>query len=130
MIRGQIGQSLLEMVVAIGVTTLVLTSLVAAVVISIRNAHFARNQSLATKYAQEAIEKIRIRRDIGGWSSFSEGVCENPPNLNPLPYPFSRIINCTPEGGGERMKVEVNISWSEGGRRHQTQLVSYLTKWK
>ena len=54
--KSEIGQSLLEVMVALAVSTLVLTSLVSAVVVSVRNARFAKNQSLATKYAQEGID--------------------------------------------------------------------------
>ena len=125
------GQSLLEVIVALAVTTLVLTSLVSATVVSVRNARFAKNQSLATKYAQEALERVRIYRDQSDWDNIfkTESNCENPPNLSTLPLLYNRVINCSLDAGERRMTVEVTVSWTEAGRSHQGQLTTYLTKW-
>ena len=127
--KSEIGQSLLEVMVALAVSTLVLTSLVSAVVVSVRNARFAKNQSLATKYAQEGIEKVRIYRDQNAWSDFDEPTCESVP-LAALPSPLNRSIGCTPQVGGDRMEVTVTVSWTEAGRTHQSQLTTYLTEWE
>lgn len=57
------GQSLLELVVVIGVSVLVIGSLTFATISSIRNAQLAQNQAQATRFAQEGIERIRDTRD-------------------------------------------------------------------
>lgn len=63
------GQTLFELVVAVGVSVLVVTGIVALVTLSLRNANFARDQADATRYAQEALEWLRLERN-SGWSAF------------------------------------------------------------
>lgn len=53
------GQSLLELVVGISLIAAVLTALVVTTTYSLRNTQFSKNQSLATKFAQENLEKVR-----------------------------------------------------------------------
>lgn len=57
------GQSLFEVVLALGIMTLITVGVVILTLYSIRNASFARNKNLAAKYAQEAIEWLRSERD-------------------------------------------------------------------
>lgn len=57
------GQTLLELVVVMGVSVLVIGALVFATISSLRNAQFSKNQTLATKLAQERIERVRTARD-------------------------------------------------------------------
>lgn len=57
------GQSLLELVVVIGVVVIVVGALVFATIASLRNASFSRNQAQATKLAQEGLEWVRLGRD-------------------------------------------------------------------
>lgn len=61
--QSQKGQSLLEVMVVLMITVLVLVALLTVVVVSLRNAQFAQNQTKATKYAQDAIERIKTLRD-------------------------------------------------------------------
>lgn len=69
------GQTLLEMVVVIAVALLVVSALTFATISSLRNSQYAKNQSLATKLAQEGVEKVRVIRDRNGVVNFkySEG---------------------------------------------------------
>lgn len=70
MLSDENGQTLLELIVVIGVAVIVIGALVFATISSLRNAQFAKNQSQATKLAQEGIERARLGRDrnqaIGG----------------------------------------------------------------
>lgn len=59
----QTGQTLLELVIVISVSVIVIGALVFATIASLRNASFSKNQSQATKLAQEGIEKVRVARD-------------------------------------------------------------------
>lgn len=59
----QNGQTLVELVVVIGVLVIVVGALVFATIASIRNAQFSKNQAQATKLAQEGIERVRTGRD-------------------------------------------------------------------
>lgn len=60
------GQSLMEMIVVVAMAALVIAALVFATIVSLRNASFAKNQTQATKLAQEGLEKIRSLRDRDG----------------------------------------------------------------
>lgn len=57
------GQSLMEVIVAATVGTLVVAALTFATIFSLRNANFAENSEQATKLAQEGIERLRTSRD-------------------------------------------------------------------
>lgn len=57
------GQTLLELVVVVAVSVIIVGALVFATIASLRNAQFSKNQALATKLAQEGIERVRIGRD-------------------------------------------------------------------
>lgn len=57
------GQTLIELVVVIAVSVIVVGALVFAIIASLRNASFSKNQAQATKLAQEGIERTRLGRD-------------------------------------------------------------------
>jgi len=133
------GQSLIEVLAALGVVVLVILALVTVTTISIRNATFAKNQSLATSYAQEAIEEIREYRDQNSWADFVTN-CNNKTAMglsDPSP-PFvlsdpvcniPETINSCDEGDS-RCEVKVTISWDDAKGSHQTVLTTYLTDWQ
>jgi Tfp pilus assembly protein PilV len=58
----QKGQSLLELVVLIGVIVIVVTGMVATLVYGLKNSSFSQNQLQATKLAQEGLELMRTAR--------------------------------------------------------------------
>lgn len=57
------GQTLLELMVVVTISTIIIGALVFTTISSLRNTQFSKNQSQATKLAQEAIEKVRTTRD-------------------------------------------------------------------
>lgn len=57
------GQTLVEVIVAAAVGTLVVSALTFTAVFSIRNASFSKASVQATKLGQEGIERVRIGRD-------------------------------------------------------------------
>lgn len=120
------GQSLIEVVAALAVMTIVLLSLVALTTYAVRNASFARDQSLATQYAQEEIDKIRQSRDADP-VGFFDGSCSRGPEA--VGEIFARQITCELVET-EKMKVVVTVSWLDAKGTHQSELTTYLTKWK
>lgn len=64
------GQTLFELIIAMGVAVLILAGIVYIVTTSIRNSTFAKNQSEATRYSKEAQEWLRAERD-DDWDTFS-----------------------------------------------------------
>jgi Tfp pilus assembly protein PilV len=57
------GQSLVEVLVALGVILVVATSLSGVVITSMGNVRISRDKSLATQYAQDGLEIVRQIRD-------------------------------------------------------------------
>jgi len=64
------GQSLVEVLVVLALSTVVMVALIIVIVVGLKNAQFAQNQARATKYAQEAIEQVKVIRDRNGRVNF------------------------------------------------------------
>src|SRR3989304_3745944 len=64
-----LGQSLYEVVFAIGIAAIIITGVLVVSTTSVRNSTFSKNNSQATKYAQEAMEWLRAERDVD-WAIF------------------------------------------------------------
>jgi len=123
------GQSLVEMVIAIGVVLIIIVTLVAVTTISVRNASFSRNQSLATKYAQETIEKVRAYREQNSWEDF-KGNCSKVISEISLPSPFSFYSGTECVCEDDSCDVRVIVSWTDNKGTHKSELTTRLTKWK
>jgi Tfp pilus assembly protein PilV len=70
----QLGQSLLEMTIAIGVGVIVLSVMTIITLTGLKNSEFSQNQANATKLAQDGLEQVRAIRDRDQDGS----VCMNP----------------------------------------------------
>lgn len=57
------GQSLLELVIAIGLVMVIVTGIALTTINGLKNSQFSKNQTQATKLAQEALEQVRTIRD-------------------------------------------------------------------
>lgn len=77
----QTGQTLIELVISIGLILIIITGVTILTVNGLKNSQFSRNQVQATKLAQEGIEKMRTIRDnsftICGWVG---NATQPPPN--------------------------------------------------
>lgn len=147
-----LGQTLLEVVVALLVSTIIAISLIAVAVRSINNAKLSENKTLAAKYAQEAVEQVRIVRDTLGWEDFKEYETTYPKNCYEVNYEvsnkkwelvqivcsvpspisgtiFSRKIVLTKDGDLVR-NVEVIVYWEDSGGSHQSVVNTKLSKWQ
>lgn len=132
------GQSLVEVIAALAVLVIVVLSLVGVNTRSVYNASFAREQSLATQYAQEIVEKIRAYRDKNTWAAFTAS-CESIPGFGTLPSPFNPpSVDCylpgnpsnNCENDNERCEVKVVVEWIDAHGAHQSELVTILTSWR
>lgn len=66
----QLGAALLEVIVAVGIVTLVMTTIVSLVTVSLKSASIAQSKTLGTKYSQEGLESLRQMRNVLGWDTF------------------------------------------------------------
>lgn len=145
------GQSLIEVIVAIGIVTLVLAGLVSAVTFSLSNSQFARNKALATKYAQEGMEWLRVQRDAN-WYSFNQmspdsgslycmstlpatvttlppGVC-NTLVIDDTYDIFRREVTLTGVVADDRVNITLRVWWPQGTRDSEVSVNTILTRWQ
>lgn len=124
------GQSLVETIAALGVVVIIIFALISITTISIRNATFAKNQALATKYAQKSIEEARELRDRYTGDFFDTGSSVYSDCISPglPPSPFTLTRDCDLETP-DRMMVQVTASWTDAKGDHQSELTTYLTRW-
>ena len=135
------GQSLIEVVVALGVVLLVVIALVQAVTTSIKSADRAKKTAQAASYAQEGMENIRAYRDAS-WITFwgaangskrdlsvsTPGApCPTNPNISGIP--FIRCVKME-QIAADKVKATVTVDWSDSNGTHTSQLISYFTKWQ
>lgn len=120
------GQSLVEVVAALAVVGIVLLGLMALAVYSLRNINFARNQALATQYAQERMETIRQSRDNDSKAFFASDCSRDPETVGEN---FTRQVTCE-SVAEDKIRVRVVVIWSDAQGSHQSELITYLTKWK
>lgn len=73
--NAQNGQSLLEALIGLGVAVVIASAITIAVISSLSNAQFTKNQGLAAQYAQEGIETVRKIRttDYDTFSKLAKG---------------------------------------------------------
>lgn len=138
------GQTLLELVVSVGVVAFVLLGLVVAVTSSLRFSQASRFRSGAVKYAQEGMELTRQLRDshtwdefmaytgttakqwcvdkFGVWSALGGSSCAT---LNGL---YTRTVSL--QWADPVVDAIVTISWQDGSTVRTSKLESYFTQWK
>lgn len=115
------GQTLVEVLLAIGVAGLVLIGLTRATTAALRNAQFARNQALATEYCLEGMEKVRKIRDQEPDVFWNKSGIETE-SLGR----FTRKITYHEAEENQKMEIKVVVSWNS----HQAELTSFLTRWR
>lgn len=70
-IKNQKGANLIEIVVMMGVLMTVLSAVVVVTINGLKNSQFAKNQLLATKLAQEGIDKVKLAKNKNCQISFN-----------------------------------------------------------
>ncbi len=137
------GQTLAEVVVAIGVIVLLVTGLIVGTSVTLKASQYSKARSQAVQYAQESIELARTIRD-GGWTAFRaygtvagtswcldkagvwtamDGSCL--PNIDNF---FTRQVTFT--WTDPRMKADIVVSWQDGNKTYTVPISTYFTQWK
>lgn len=86
------GQTLIEVITALAAGAIVVAAIAIAVLSSLNNSQYSKNQALASQYAQQGMEFMRKERD-SSWSTFNG-------------YGSSTGITYCLEGGGSTLVVE------------------------
>jgi type II secretory pathway pseudopilin PulG len=123
------GQSLLEMVIIIGVVGIALVAVTLASTISIRNSRVAKERSVARNYALEIFEQLKAEKTADPDTFLSQGSGTDtlaPVGENPE---YTRTVEYNPVIPGEKMEITVTIGWVDSGRNlsivEQTTLEKY-----
>lgn len=138
------GQSLIEVIVAVGMISLLLTAVLALVSLSVKNSRLAKDRTKAVDRAQEGIELMRTYRDLS-WTDLKlkTGASEydlpanwtvlsawnSPCASNNVESFFKRCVILT-DIDNYTVAVSVTVSWQEGNQTHKTVQETNLTLWE
>lgn len=145
------GQSLIEVVIALGVIVALAVSLVTASLVTQKSSRSAKNNTQAAKLAQQSVEQIRVFRDRVGFSALANNNCwvmlstdTDPINwklVNSGSSPsatcpealtlnetnFSRSIKIEAGTNALQKKVTVTVTWTDSGGLQTVTNVTYLS---
>lgn len=122
------GQTIIEVLIAIGVGALVLTAISASAIITVSNAQFAQKKTEALKYLQQGVEEVRIARDNAeSWESFKELNWPSEPIVS-AGVTFTRTTSINEEGS-DLLEVTVTVSWDDPKGTHKVFSVTKLSQW-
>lgn len=118
------GQSIIEVIVALSLVLVVIVGLVTVTTRSIKNSSFARDQRIATKYAQESLENNRKLKEDDP-NTFWQKTGVETETLGR----FTRTITYF-STDANTMQITVLVTWQDSQGEHQSSLETSLTKWK
>src|SRR3989344_1230308 len=138
------GQSLFEVVVAIAISAVIVVALVSLASTSIRNATFAKNKTLASRFAEEAIEWLRGERD-GDIDAFKEnslnavwcleslgwvssGSCSSGDEI--AGTNFFRELSFPNDGVAEVIEASVRVYWTDSQGEHEVRSATNFADWR
>jgi len=140
------GQSLVEVLVAVGAMSLLLVSLLSLISLSVRNSRLAKDRTQALSLAQGGIELMRAYRDYS-WTDFSGSAGGTKYDLpgawvvedglstacNESTYTINNVYRRCVEIQGidaQEMSINVEVSWQEGNQVHQAIQETRLSVWQ
>lgn len=151
--KNQKGQTMFELIMALMVAMVIVTAIVSVVTVSLRNSLFAKQQSEATRFAQEGLEWVRSQRD-SSWTTFyaKSGTVMQRYCVNTLAWPAS-VVQCdgtqfiagtsyyrdlelqsfnkdTSNPDFETVQANVIVSWNDARGKHQSRLTTQFTDWR
>lgn len=138
------GQSIFEVVLAVGVVTVVLVGIVGLVALIQRNTTAAKNRSEGTKLLIEAQEWLRLERD-SDWNNFytrsgtanwcldnlgwnNSGTCGS--NEYVANRPFRREIAFSRTLPNVEVRADVRVRWTDSQGDHEIRSSNLFTNWK
>ena len=141
------GQSILEVVFATAVIVLIIVGIVSLASNSISDAIFSRSQTLATKYAQEAMEWLRGQKDKD-WEEFflhatyggtlycinslswgTPGRCDSDTYIEETNLSREMTLELVDESGSE-VEAVVTVFWTNSQGTHEVKSTTRFTDWR
>lgn len=140
----QTGQSVVEMLMVLGLVAILVTSIVAGTTRSLISQRRSMDKDTAVKLAQSGMEIIRSLRDTD-WDTFrnttgtwcfsgtslesvydEDAFLDCPTRIN---NKYSRTVRFTWDESKDRMDVLVRVIWRDQSY-YYTEISSFFTKWK
>jgi len=142
--RFDLGQSLFEVVIAVGIIGLIITAVVILATSSIRNTTYSRNKSLATRYSQEAVEWLRGQRDTNWLNFHNYAITSAVYCFDALNWTKARACNAGEVISdtilqrqatfsnitGTSITTTVAVFWSDSQGLHQVSTSTVFTDWR
>ena len=151
-----IGQTLIEVIVALSVVLLILAAIAVAVTTSVSNSTYLKNHNLASKHAQDGMEYIRhlYENQENFFEAYPEGAEYFMDDKNDIKQGFFVLnvddqfvrkvnfqsgVNCNTDAvlDGSEVRVTVSVFWSSGKCQgediedrycHKSELVTCFTQ--
>lgn len=134
------GTSLIELLIAIGAISVVLITIAAAASQSLSAGIFSRTQAIATKQAEEQMERVRAFRDRFGLAAVScsvqcsvdaaiSAISPDPLIMENLTIWFTVAdppVTCP----GDTKEITAFAEWSDAKGPHQSKVVSCFSDWR
>lgn len=145
--KSQKGQSLFEVVLALGVITAITVGIVSLAVGSIRNAAFSKSKTLAGRYVQEATEWLRSERDtdfsafetytltsiwcLTGLNWNKVGACGDMDNIVGTSL-FRDVSFSTPDSspGKTIIQADIRVYWTDAQGDHEVSSITSFSDWR
>lgn len=140
----QLGQSLFEVVFAIGASALIITAVVILATNAVSNSTFSKNEALAGRLTGETVEWLRGQRDAD-WDTFYANTAITPRCLPTLSWNltggcgegdtissntnFRRELLLT-HIDTQNVEVKVRVYWEDGRGVHEISTVTNFTDWR
>lgn len=142
LIKNTSGQSLFEVIIAIGITSAILVAIINTAILSVRNTSFSRNKTLASRYSQQASEWLRSQRDEN-WQTFTTysdatwclkdldwtraRTCSDTDNITATP--FKRELTLTTVSANQ-IDAKITVFWNDSQGYHEVKVSTYYTDWR
>lgn len=138
------GISIMEVLIAIGLVSVVLVALIGLVATTQRNTNSSKIRSEASRLVSEASEWIRLQRD-SNWNTFYPRTATSVwcfDNLNwnkgrvcnsneAVPgKAFIREVRFTRDANPNIVRAEIYAYWTDGQGRHEVRTSTYFTNWR
>lgn len=139
------GQSLFEVVLALGVMTAITIGLVSLAASSIRNAGFSKSKTLAGRYVQEATEWLRSERDadftafkthtltpvwcLASLSWIKIGACGSSDVIPNTSLSRDVTFSILPSENTV-IRANVKVYWTDGQGDHEVSSITSFTDWR
>ena len=146
------GQSLFEVIFALGIIAIMMTSVVSLTTKTVSNASYSTSRVQATHLAREAIEWLRQERDAS-WSSFTcyasavgdtytyclndlsswpatSGDCTDPITGTNFEREVDLTLRSSAGGTEDIIDAIVTVSWTDAQGEHSVSSATEFTKWR